>query len=436
MEEKLARRRARAVERMREQANRLRESALEELNRPRLENTARRVRIAKGIELEARRNIQLADSILNIAAAIEGHEVEFVNNFYTRAHFEQMERLLWRARGLACIHEYKTNSANYRWERDRDLQESDIRFADFPYPSIPRSLLESIADQFAEEDGFIMICKWLNKQLRKYKPDENMLQFTGEYELEQLRKLADKLKGYWRNRPNYLSQYTVERFEMAFDDLDRLYRMDIFTPHEVRAALREYWQYRGESIETPLVKTLIRKIVGYDIPGFHPTPPQVGMQQVHLLDVKAGMSVCEPSGGKGDLIDCLGQVIDLERIDLTIYEIDSRLCEIMQAKGYHPTQANFLETTGRQFNRILANPIFDNGQDMAHVRHMYSRLAPEGKLVTQMSEGTFTRSDNRTVEFREWLKQIGAQDAKLPEDTYLNSDRPTSTRVRMVVIEK
>jgi len=84
------------------------------------------------------------------------------------------------------------------------------------------------------------------------------------------------------------------------------------------------------------------------------------------------------------------------------------------------------------------NPPFEKNSDIEHVRHAFSLLAPNGKLVAIMSEGPFFRSDTQAEEFRNWLDKIEGESKQLPEDTFNNTEafRKTGVRTRIVTIAK
>ncbi len=69
------------------------------------------------------------------------------------------------------------------------------------------------------------------------------------------------------------------------------------------------------------------------------------------------------------------------------------------------------------------NPPFENGQEIDHVRHAFSLLAPGGRLVSVMSEGPFFRSDSKAIAFRAWLDEVGAETESLPENAFVEVKR-------------
>jgi hypothetical protein len=93
---------------------------------------------------------------------------------------------------------------------------------------------------------------------------------------------------------------------------------------------------------------------------------------------------------------------------------------------------------GSGYDRIVMNPPFSDGRDIAHVRHAFDLLKPGGRLVALMGESAFTNQNKRATEFREWLERMGGTEEKLPEGTFNDPSLPVNTgaNARMVVIDK
>lgn len=91
-----------------------------------------------------------------------------------------------------------------------------------------------------------------------------------------------------------------------------------------------------------------------------------------------------------------------------------------------------------QYDRILMNPPFSDGRDIAHVRHAFDLLKPGGRLVAIMGEGAFFQSNKRAEEFRAWLDEVGGTEEKLPAGAFTDPSLPVTTGVnaRMVVIDR
>ncbi len=147
------------------------------------------------------------------------------------------------------------------------------------------------------------------------------------------------------------------------------------------------------------------------IPGFFPTPPAVIQRMIELADLEDGMTLLEPSAGKGDILDAVRATG--KKIEARFVERIHRLAELCELKGHkpHPESAlaenDFLRIAGRiAFDRILMNPPFEKGQDIEHVQTAYSHLSPGGRLVAVMSTGPWHRSDKAARGFRDWLHNL------------------------------
>lgn len=89
-----------------------------------------------------------------------------------------------------------------------------------------------------------------------------------------------------------------------------------------------------------------------------------------------------------------------------------------------------------QQERILMNPPLEKGQDMQHVYRAYKWLVPGARLVSIVSNSVAFRREKKYQQFRNWLAEVGADDRELPDGAFLESDRPTSVKTRLLVIDK
>ena len=124
-----------------------------------------------------------------------------------------------------------------------------------------------------------------------------------------------------------------------------------------------------------------------NIPGYFPTPAALADRVVELADIQPGMSVLEPSAGSGALAEAIMRAEPA--VALTCIERHSRLADYL-SHDYPTTCADFLEwnTDGAmKFQRIVANPPFDKGADIKHIRHMMTMLVPDGRIVAICSPG-------------------------------------------------
>jgi hypothetical protein len=96
---------------------------------------------------------------------------------------------------------------------------------------------------------------------------------------------------------------------------------------------------------------------------------------------------------------------------------------------------NCFDVTG-EYDRILMNPPFGKGSEISHITHAYNCLGNGGQLVTISPESVSFRKDRTYREFRDWLADKTVLNEALPDGTFLESDRPTGVRTRLLVLEK
>lgn len=153
-------------------------------------------------------------------------------------------------------------------------------------------------------------------------------------------------------------------------------------------------------------------------------------------DIQPGMSVLEPSAGKGDILDAVKERHpDAQTKGI---EYQPALRDVIQTKGHKLADENDFLSHAGQYDRIVMNPPFENRQDVQHVQHAYQQLKPGGRLVAVMSSGPFHGSQKRDEEFRNWLNSVGAEIVDNPEGSFAGSDafRKTGVNTKMVVIDR
>jgi hypothetical protein len=157
------------------------------------------------------------------------------------------------------------------------------------------------------------------------------------------------------------------------------------------------------------------------IPGYFPTPRAVALQMLDLADMPDGpCHVLEPSAGHGALVDVVREAHPLATIEAC--EQWHSLREILKEKGVTLAGDDFTEfCPDRQYNRVVMNPPFENGQDARHVMLAHSMLAPGGVLISVMSPGPFFRSDATSIRFREWFDSMGGEKIDLPAGSFKES---------------
>lgn len=176
------------------------------------------------------------------------------------------------------------------------------------------------------------------------------------------------------------------------------------------------------------------KIKGMKIPGFFPTPKTLIQKIIPLLDVKKGMSILEPSAGKGDILDALREQYS-NSVQLSACEIHYDLRKFLELKGYNVVTHDFLNLT-ETYDRIIMNPPFEKGIDIDHVNHALSLLNRNGRLVAIMGEGSFIRSNKKEKTFRDMLFEQNAFVSEPIKNAFKDAFNQTGITVRIVVIKE
>lgn len=183
-------------------------------------------------------------------------------------------------------------------------------------------------------------------------------------------------------------------------------------------------------------------------PQLFPTPSELAQKMAYRADLHKypALRILEPSAGTGNILEALKPWAD--SADIQAVEINHSLADGLSQRFNRPQdaaagicknvlQADFLECdlgTLGTYDRILMNPPFIDGQDVEHVQHAYRFLNPGGILVSVMCSGPFFRSDRKSIAFRAWVDEVGAEVEDLPADTFKSSGTGVSTK--LVVIRR
>lgn len=415
------------IERLQEKAEKLEEQAQELISRPRLVNTIRRVGMAASAEKEANKNLALAKTIKNVTEGINENKLKFLNNVKAKTHFELLERLLIMAK-YHCGRE-----KNERWDNlnEREPMLEDVAYARYPHPRIDARIFKDALELAEKLKG----CNLLAKRLKKWYFNSTSTNLKDEitlYRLENIapiRQLISKLNYSKSDKANYYA----ERLSATLVEYDRLQSMSITDEFVLRAALREYLEYRNSTIKPDPIKQMERDLVGRNIPGYFPTPRIVVERMLELAQIEVEKKVLEPSAGKANIADLIREYYP--GAYLSVIEINESLRQILVTKGHNLVGNNFLEHK-EQYSYIIMNPPFEDGQDSQHLKHAHDLLYPGGRVVAIMCEGTFSRSDKKAIEFRNWFESVNGYDEKLPNGAFLESERSTGVATRIVVIDK
>lgn len=174
-------------------------------------------------------------------------------------------------------------------------------------------------------------------------------------------------------------------------------------------AARTFWGLAGgktqEETERDEIAAREMKIKNSTIPGFFPTPADIVARMIDAADLELGQSILEPSAGSGAIAQAITRYDPSAKI--TCLEINASLFQLLKLKGLQPKQEDFMEFSEFQaFDRVLMNPPFEKGQDVAHVRRAFLHLKPGGVLVAIMAPSWQHNSARKFADFREWLNTL------------------------------
>jgi hypothetical protein len=163
------------------------------------------------------------------------------------------------------------------------------------------------------------------------------------------------------------------------------------------------------------------------IPGYFPTPAPIVARMIEAADIPDGpCSVLEPEAGTGAILDALRDAAP--HATLFAFERQCSLREILAAKGYQLTGADFMESDpALRVDRVLMNPPFEHLQDAAHIMRAFHHLKPGGRLVSIMSPSAFFRADKAARFFRDWFEDLGGERQDLPPGSFKESGTGTGT---------
>lgn len=161
------------------------------------------------------------------------------------------------------------------------------------------------------------------------------------------------------------------------------------------------------------------------------TPVDLARRVVEMASVE-GRTVLEPSAGRGSLATaCMDQGAD----EVFCVEQDAKSAEYLLSLGFGVAASDFMVWTPTvRFDRVVMNPPFTAGQDVAHVARAFDFLRPDGRLVAIMSPGWEFKNDKKSVAFRELVTAHGRVEARLDEGAFKESG--TNVRTVIVILDK
>ncbi|MCR9214796.1 MAG: hypothetical protein NXI13_13850 [Proteobacteria bacterium] len=164
---------------------------------------------------------------------------------------------------------------------------------------------------------------------------------------------------------------------------------------------------------------------------FFETPEDLSKHVLELADIKPHHIVLEPSAGRGALLKfCRAS-------NVICVELDQRNSDALLNAGWTTIQGDFTGTYfDFQFDRIIANPPFTKGQDVAHVTKMVQHCKPGGRIVSIMSIGWQTKNDRKSTAFRNLLEDLDAQIIPVERGKFKESGTMVPTCIVVIDVKR
>lgn len=166
---------------------------------------------------------------------------------------------------------------------------------------------------------------------------------------------------------------------------------------------------------------------------FFSTPAALADWLVTLSDVKPEYAILEPSAGTGAIIAAIRRACPGATVDAFELMPENRQT-LEKMPGVRLVGEDFTQGVPRLYDRIFANPPFSKNQDIRHVRMMYDALDPSsGEMCAITSRHWLNGSERECAEFREWLREIGAETHEIPAGAFDESGTGVAT---MAIVAK
>lgn len=163
---------------------------------------------------------------------------------------------------------------------------------------------------------------------------------------------------------------------------------------------------------------------------FFATPTELALKAVQAASIEPHHSWLEPSAGQGAISDLMRDISSKG----TVVELMEENADILERKGYSVLKIDFMNFAGGMYSRIVANPPFTKGQDIAHIRKMYEHLEEGGILVSFASTSWVNGSVKAQQEFRDWLGGLNHKVESIPAGVF--KDSGTNIPTVMITILK
>ncbi|MEJ8837608.1 hypothetical protein [Ramlibacter sp. AN1133] len=172
--------------------------------------------------------------------------------------------------------------------------------------------------------------------------------------------------------------------------------------------------------------------------GFFWTPEPLVRRVIELADLEEGMTVLEPSAGRGALALAAAKIVGKENV--ACVELLPKNAGFLTAQGFHHVgMQDFLTLEPGQmpkFDRVLMNPPFSRLADVEHVMHAARFLKPDGRLVAITSTSWVHQKAARAAEFRDFFQESDGDCYEIAAGAFREAGTDVATRIVRMFAER
>lgn len=185
---------------------------------------------------------------------------------------------------------------------------------------------------------------------------------------------------------------------------------------------------------------------------FYASPPEIAKRLVELAEIEDGMTILEPEGGDGAIIEQIYKAFprhmsgpnDKPCVTVDYYEIMPLNQQILSKKIAANVRwssstsfmgADFLgKKRDFKYDRVIANPPFDKSKYIDHIYEMYKVCKPSGRIVTCAPPGFQLSNLKKQSMFRQFITNHDAEIIELERGDFKESG--TMIQAVIIVINK
>lgn len=172
--------------------------------------------------------------------------------------------------------------------------------------------------------------------------------------------------------------------------------------------------------------------------GYFPTPSELVAQLIKMANLEPGMSVMEPSAGRGAIALQAAAIVGKDNV--RCIEMFNPNARALEAQGFKVLEQDFLsieppELEEDKLDCVIMNPPFAKMQDIAHVQHACRFLKSTGRLVAITSPAWQTHATSKATAFRNFMEGAQGDVIEVASGAFKQSGTMVATRILAIDAE-